>query len=86
MNQRPSAFKNHFLFLWSDGLIKPLEFINLHIADELFGVLNALFKYTNFTRPSKTEVRYETIPTSEGHGTVSNNHSLRVALLLYQPS
>jgi len=85
MNQRPPAFQNSFLFLWSDSLIKPLELISLHITDEWFGVLNSFFKYTYVTKPRKREVRYETIPTSEGYGTVSNNRSCWVALFLYQP-
>lgn len=67
-------------------MIKPLELIILRIADEPFGVLNSLFKYTCITRPRKREVRYETIPTSEGYGRVSNNRSLWVALFLYQPN
>lgn len=86
MNQTPPAFQNNFLFLWSGSLIKPLELISLHTADEPFGVLNSLFKYNYVTRPRKREVRSETIPTSEGCGTVSNNHSLCMALFLCQPS
>lgn len=86
MNQRLPTFQNNFLFLWSDSLREPLELISSHIADEPFGVLNSLFKYTYITRHRKREVRYETIHTSEGYGTVSNNHSLCVALFVYQPS
>lgn len=74
------------LFLWSDCLKKPLEITSLHIADEPFGVLNSLFKYTHITKPWKRDIRCEAIPTSEGDEIVKNNHLFWMPLFLYQPS
>lgn len=78
-----------FFFHYSYGVTvwkKPLEITSLHIADEPFGVLNSLFKYTYVTKPWKRDIRCEAIPTSEGNGIVNNNHLFWMPVFLYQPS